>query len=251
MGGLVRREIHVDGIVQGVGFRPFVHDLATRLGLAGNDVAGVFVQVEGGADAVAEFLVALRRDAPPLADIERVTVTEHAPTGTAGFTIAAGAPGAPRRVLVSADNATCADCLRELLDQMNMKFLMVTVFGALVAGAGVLGAGEPQATATVARHSRPASRPIGRRMVVSPEWMVRAEPGQGGATDPTRTWFAAYDSDRELAGIRRHGGGQEVVRRGVFAEHEPQDRGMHRLDGRDAGRRRDTTRTGDVELGDR
>ncbi|HEX5118640.1 MAG TPA: Sua5/YciO/YrdC/YwlC family protein, partial [Pseudonocardiaceae bacterium] len=125
MGGRVRREIHVDGIVQGVGFRPFVHDLATRLGLAGlvgNDVAGVFVQVEGGADAVAEFLVALRRDAPPLADIERVTVTELAPTGAAGFTIAASRPGGTHRVLVSADSATCADCLRELFDPADRRY---------------------------------------------------------------------------------------------------------------------------------
>jgi hydrogenase maturation protein HypF len=125
MSGLVRREIQVAGIVQGVGFRPFVHDLATRLGLSGvvgNDLAGVFVQIEGGADAVAEFLVALRRDAPPLADVERVTVTECAPTGGTGFRIAASEPGGVRRVLVSADSATCADCLRELFDPGDRRY---------------------------------------------------------------------------------------------------------------------------------
>ncbi len=121
----VRRDIRVEGIVQGVGFRPFVHALATRLGLAGrvgNDVAGVFVEVEGPADAVAEFVVAVRRDAPPLADVERVTVTEAEPNGELGFTIAASDAAGARRTLVSADSATCADCLRELFDPADRRY---------------------------------------------------------------------------------------------------------------------------------
>ena len=68
----IRTAIRVEGIVQGVGFRPFVYALATGLGLSGfvgNDVDGVFVEVEGPAAAVSEFLALLERDPPPLARI--------------------------------------------------------------------------------------------------------------------------------------------------------------------------------------
>ncbi len=121
----VRRAVRVEGIVQGVGFRPFVHGLATRLGLAGlvgNDVDGVFIEVEGSVADVDAFLVALRRDAPPLAEIERVTTTSSEPDGGRGFTIAASEPGGPKRTLVSADSATCDDCLRELNDPADRRY---------------------------------------------------------------------------------------------------------------------------------
>ncbi len=122
---LVRTAIRVEGIVQGVGFRPFVYAVATGLGLSGfvgNDVDGVFVEVEGPAAAVGEFLVLLERDPPPLARIERVTTRAVRPTGSASFAIAASDPGGPRRTLVSADTATCTDCLRELADPADRRF---------------------------------------------------------------------------------------------------------------------------------
>ncbi|MEV4084924.1 acylphosphatase [Nonomuraea fuscirosea] len=75
---LKRVDVHVEGIVQGVGFRPFVYSLANRLGLAGrvrNDVNGVHIEVEGAHAGVAEFLTALERDAPALSEIERVMPT--------------------------------------------------------------------------------------------------------------------------------------------------------------------------------
>jgi hydrogenase maturation protein HypF len=125
MTGSIRRDIRVEGIVQGVGFRPFVYGLATRLGLAGrvgNDVAGVFVEVEGPDAAVADFIVALREQAPPLADVERVTVADAVPTGVDSFTIAASDGAGARRTLVSADSATCADCLRELFDPADRRY---------------------------------------------------------------------------------------------------------------------------------
>ena len=68
----IRAAIRVEGIVQGVGFRPFVYTLATGLGLSGfvgNDVDGVFAEVEGEPAAVREFLRAVERDAPPLARV--------------------------------------------------------------------------------------------------------------------------------------------------------------------------------------
>jgi hydrogenase maturation protein HypF len=121
----VRSAVRVEGTVQGVGFRPFVYGLATRLGLSGlvgNDVDGVFAEVEGPGAAVAEFLSRLERDAPPLARIERVTVRDLIPNGSPGFAIVASQPGESRRALVAADSATCADCLAELNDPTDRRF---------------------------------------------------------------------------------------------------------------------------------
>jgi hydrogenase maturation protein HypF len=122
---LTRARVRVEGIVQGVGFRPFVHALAGRLGLAGlvgNDAGGVFVEVEGAAETVERFLEALSAEAPPLAVIERVTATPLAPTGTRGFAITASRGGGRRQTLVSPDTATCADCLAELADPADRRY---------------------------------------------------------------------------------------------------------------------------------
>ncbi len=124
-GERIRTGVRVEGIVQGVGFRPFVYSLATGLGLGGlvgNDASGVFAEVEGAPAAVAEFLVRLQRDPPPLARIERVATTALAPDGSTAFSIAPSEPGGPRRALVSPDTATCADCLRELADPADRRF---------------------------------------------------------------------------------------------------------------------------------
>jgi hydrogenase maturation protein HypF len=118
--------IRVHGVVQGVGFRPFVYTLATGLGLAGlvgNDPDGVFAEVEGPAPAVEEFLRRLERDAPPLARIEDVKTWVISPTRSGkSFVIAASTSAGPRRTLVSADTATCADCLRELADPADRRY---------------------------------------------------------------------------------------------------------------------------------
>jgi len=122
---LTRTRVRVEGIVQGVGFRPFVHALAGRLGLAGlvgNDAGGVFVEVEGAAETVERFLEALATEAPPLAVIERLTATPLAPTGGHGFAIAPSQAGGERQTLVSPDTATCADCLRELADPADRRY---------------------------------------------------------------------------------------------------------------------------------
>jgi hydrogenase maturation protein HypF len=121
----VRTGVRVEGIVQGVGFRPFVYSLAARLGLGGlvgNDVDGVFVEVEGTPAAVGQFLRFLEQDAPPLARIDRVRTTALAPDGSRSFEIVASEPGGPRQALVPADSATCADCLRELADPADRRY---------------------------------------------------------------------------------------------------------------------------------
>ncbi|HEX4091028.1 MAG TPA: carbamoyltransferase HypF [Trebonia sp.] len=121
----IRTLVRVEGVVQGVGFRPFVYSLATRLGLAGhvgNDSAGVFIEVEGSPRAVLDFLASLERDAPALARIEAVRTSALPPGGGAGFSIAASDGRGRRQALVSADSATCDECLAELADPGDRRF---------------------------------------------------------------------------------------------------------------------------------
>ncbi len=121
---LLRRQVRVRGVVQGVGFRPFVHALATRLALSGqvgNDAEGVLTDVQGTADAVEAFCRAVVEEAPPLAVVAACTWQDLSadPDIAPGFTIVASDPtaaAAGRRTLVPPDVATCADCLRELTD---------------------------------------------------------------------------------------------------------------------------------------
>jgi hydrogenase maturation protein HypF len=121
----IRTLVQVEGVVQGVGFRPFVFSLATRLGLAGhvgNNSAGVFIEIEGPPPRVLDFLASLEHDAPPLARIETVRTTALAPSSGAGFSIVASEPGGRRQALISADTATCPDCLAELADPGDRRF---------------------------------------------------------------------------------------------------------------------------------
>ncbi|GGQ27142.1 hydrogenase maturation protein HypF [Actinomadura coerulea] len=115
----VRVGVRVEGVVQGVGFRPFVHGLATGLGLSGlvgNDAGGVFIEVEGDPDEVGRFLDGLRTRPPRLALVERVTTRELDAVGRGGFAIVGSDASGERRALVSWDAATCDDCLREMRD---------------------------------------------------------------------------------------------------------------------------------------
>jgi hydrogenase maturation protein HypF len=121
----IRTLVQVEGVVQGVGFRPFVYSLATRLGLAGqvgNNAAGVFIEIEGPPPRVRDFLALLEQDAPPLARIDAVRTTAIEASGAAGFSITRSDPGGRRQALVSADSATCADCLAELADPGDRRF---------------------------------------------------------------------------------------------------------------------------------
>jgi hydrogenase maturation protein HypF len=122
---IVRASVRVEGVVQGVGFRPFVYSLATRLGLAGwvgNDVDGVCAEVEGSAACVGEFLGLLEAQPPPLARVDRVTAAAMTPTGAPGFSIVASDHTGRRRALVSPDSATCDDCLAELADPADRRY---------------------------------------------------------------------------------------------------------------------------------
>ncbi len=114
----IRVRFAVSGLVQGVGFRPFVYVTASELGLTGtvaNTPSGVVIEVEGTPSAVDALRDRLTRSAPPLAQVEVVTESWQPPRGGTGFTIEDSAGGAGR-TLASPDVATCDDCLRELAD---------------------------------------------------------------------------------------------------------------------------------------
>ncbi|WP_314223911.1 carbamoyltransferase HypF [Streptomyces zaehneri] len=121
----LRRRVTVRGVVQGVGFRPYLYGLATELALAGhvtNTPEGVVVEVEGTASAVARFCDRIAAQAPPLARVESVHQREMPPVGGAAFTILTSRTGGPARTLVSPDSATCADCLAELADPADRRY---------------------------------------------------------------------------------------------------------------------------------
>ena len=120
----VRRAFRVSGIVQGVGYRPFVYRLAMRCGLTGwvlNDSAGVGIEAEGDAAELEKFAAALRDEAPLAASVTAVTVREMQPLGETAFRILPSPAGDAPRTLVSPDLAVCADCRREVLDARDRR----------------------------------------------------------------------------------------------------------------------------------
>jgi hydrogenase maturation protein HypF len=117
--------LHITGVVQGVGFRPFVFGLATRLGLAGwvrNTSAGVDIEVEGAPATLDEFARALRAEAPPLAHIDDFLAEACAPQGFTAFEIHHSQGIAEAFQPISADVAICPDCLRELFDLHDRRY---------------------------------------------------------------------------------------------------------------------------------
>ncbi len=120
-----RREVSVRGIVQGVGFRPFVYALAKKHGLSGmvrNDAEGVHIEVEGATEEIERFLHALEADAPPLAAVEAVEWGTLAALGDEAFRIEESAEGVRRHALVSPDVATCEECLAEIFAPHDRRF---------------------------------------------------------------------------------------------------------------------------------
>ncbi len=123
--GPTRIRARIRGTVQGVGFRPFVYRLAHEEALAGyvlNDDHGVLLEVEGAADVVDRFMTRLLAELPPLASVDEVTASRLAPAGERGFRIAASNSAGVPDALVSADSATCADCLREVFDRTDRRY---------------------------------------------------------------------------------------------------------------------------------
>lgn len=124
--------LSVRGVVQGVGFRPFVYSLARRCGVTGwvrNTSAGVEVLAEGAPPQVGEFVAALPAEAPPRSHIAAFEVVDVEPGAPAdgpvagpGFVILESAADPEAYQLVSPDIATCADCRAELLDPDDRRY---------------------------------------------------------------------------------------------------------------------------------
>jgi hydrogenase maturation protein HypF len=120
-----RRQIQVSGVVQGVGFRPYVFRLASMRSLAGNvrnTSQGVTIEIEGSSDAMDEFIDRLPKDVPPLACITGIHVHELPCNGERSFRIVESVSQDRVRTLISPDVALCEDCLRELFDPANRRY---------------------------------------------------------------------------------------------------------------------------------
>jgi len=122
---IVRFSIAVSGIVQGVGFRPFIYSLAKKYYLQGfvlNNTLGVKIEVEGEEEKIKSFLGEIKTSHPPLAVIQRIKYEKLAPLGYATFEIRKSRKEKGELVPISPDISICHDCLRELLDPEDRRF---------------------------------------------------------------------------------------------------------------------------------
>ncbi len=121
----VRLRIAVSGLVQGVGFRPFVYATATELHLTGsviNDSAGVLIDIEGERTRTEAFVHRLTQRPPPLAIVEQVSVSEEPAIGGTGFHIGQSASAVAGRTLASPDVATCRECLSDMANPADRRY---------------------------------------------------------------------------------------------------------------------------------
>ena len=121
----VRVKLALRGAVQGVGFRPFVHRLATELSLTGwvnNSPSGVFIEVESPRPALEQFMRRLEIEKPPRSFIQSLEATWLDAVGYQKFEIRASETGGEKTALVLPDIATCPDCRREIFDPQNRRF---------------------------------------------------------------------------------------------------------------------------------
>jgi hydrogenase maturation protein HypF len=212
-GTAVRRRVTVRGVVQGVGFRPFVHALATGLGLSGqvaNGPAGVVAEVEGASAAVTDFCRAVAAKAPPLAEIASVEVQELPPQGGAGFAILPSRAG-EGRTLVPPDAATCKACLAELADPADRRhrhpFITCTHCGPRFTIATAMPydratttmAAFPMCRRCAAEYADPADRRFHAQPVACPDCGPRLRLSRTGAV-PLEDGPALAEARRLLAG---------------------------------------------------
>jgi hydrogenase maturation protein HypF len=125
MDNIQGRKIHITGIVQGVGFRPFVFNLAKTLGLKGwvrNTSAGVEIQVDGSENQLTDFIDKLKKDFPPLATIDSFQVDSCVPSQYTIFQIMHSEPIPGAFIPISPDVTVCDDCLKEMMDPDDLRF---------------------------------------------------------------------------------------------------------------------------------
>jgi hydrogenase maturation protein HypF len=122
---VVRRQVRVRGVVQGVGFRPFIHRLAQEenlSGFVGNDTDGVLIEVEGPSGSLDVFIGRLLTEAPPLSRVDSLEVDDAELAGDTDFRIFASEVLGRVSTGIPADAATCPDCLRELLTPNDRRY---------------------------------------------------------------------------------------------------------------------------------
>lgn len=199
----LRNRVVVRGVVQGVGFRPYVYALATGLRLSGhvtNTPDGVVAEVEGDPADVAAFRARIGPEAPPLARVDSVETTGLAASGGSGFTIVPSRQDGDVRTLVPPDTATCDDCLAELADPADRRhlhpFVTCTHCGprfTIVTGlpydrAHTTMAGFPLCPDCAREYADPADRRFHAQPVACPGCGPRlrlvAGPGRSAAADP-------------------------------------------------------------------
>ncbi|MFH7860313.1 MAG: acylphosphatase, partial [Candidatus Aenigmatarchaeota archaeon] len=121
----IRARIKVSGIVQGVGFRPFVYRLATSLKLNGfvkNMVTGVLIEIEGSKKSIEIFLKRIKEDKPSISKIENIQVAFLSPIGYKNFEISKSSEDLGEVSLVSPDIAICNECIEDILDTNNRRY---------------------------------------------------------------------------------------------------------------------------------
>ena len=120
-----RIRLQIEGLIQGVGFRPYVNRLALSRGVTGwvaNSSNGVIVDIEGGDLAVEGFLRDLTANLPPLARLDRLRKEELALVGYTSFAIRQSMGGREHSALILPDVATCDACLTEILSPTNRRY---------------------------------------------------------------------------------------------------------------------------------
>ncbi|MEW6262362.1 MAG: carbamoyltransferase HypF [Thermodesulfobacteriota bacterium] len=121
----LRIRTEVEGVVQGVGFRPFIYQLARRFGLGGfvqNTSHGALIEIEGRPEATDAFFLALREKLPPLALVTKLSTRRLPPLGQTEFSIRHSGVQPSRQALISPDVAVCDDCLAEMFDPLDRRY---------------------------------------------------------------------------------------------------------------------------------
>lgn len=120
-----RLHVHINGAVQGVGFRPFIYRLATELGLSGwvnNSTQGVEIELEGTGEKLDEFLTRVKSEKPPHSSIQKLEYSLLEAVGYTGFKVKQSDKSGDKSVLVLPDIATCSECLKEIFDPNNRRY---------------------------------------------------------------------------------------------------------------------------------
>lgn len=121
----VARRIEVSGIVQGVGFRPYIYQLALSHGLSGevaNTAFGVVIRVQGESKKLDAFIADIPENCPPRAQIDKIVQFPDSIPPVSGFSIAKSLPGKASTVLIPPDIAICDDCKKELMDPKDRRY---------------------------------------------------------------------------------------------------------------------------------